>query len=329
MSRFKSARTTEHGYFEERLSAYLDGELTSREYEAVEHHLETCSACQWDLETLGQTIQWTRELPTLTIPRVFTIPVPAEPERSSRRRRNFLPVLQGATALIAVLLVFAVAGDLMLGSLGGAHAPDALYQQEVASSGMEATQVVAKAVEEPVAAEAEVERTVVETIVLESEVVVTQTEAPMALRISPTEPLVSGEGMAPAVTPRVPEAEAAWKNAEEEVKEEDGEPVADAIATVADAAAPPAAEEAVAGGGVPTLTFPVPSPLRSVIAPTAVALATDLALAPAVERDESTAGTPSGPSINWLRVVEVSLGGALVLLVAATVFFTIERRRAR
>jgi hypothetical protein len=194
---------------------------------------------------------------------------------------------------------------------------------------MEATQVVAKAVEEPVAAEAEVERTVVETIVLESEVVVTQTEAPMALRISPTEPLVSGEGMAPAVTPRVPEAEAAWKNAEEEVKEEDGEPVADAIATVADAAAPPAAEEAVAGGGVPTLTFPVPSPLRSVIAPTAVALATDLALAPAVERDESTAGTPSGPSINWLRVVEVSLGGALVLLVAATVFFTIERRRAR
>ena len=41
------------------------------------------------------------------------------------------------------------------------------------------------------------------------------------------------------------------------------------------------------------------------------------------------AGTPSGPGINWLRVVEVSLGAALVLLVAATIFFTIERRRAR
>jgi hypothetical protein len=113
------------------------------------------------------------------------------------------------------------------------------------------------------------------------------------------------------------------------VKEEDGEPVADAIATVADAAAPPAAEEAVAGGGVPTLTFPVPSPLRSVIAPTAVAVATQLALVPATGRDEAATGTPSGPGINWLRVVEVSLGGALVLLVAATVFFTIERRRAR
>ncbi len=325
MSRFKSAGTTEHGYFEERLSAYLDGELTSREHEAVEHHLETCSACQWDLETLGQTIQWTRELPTLTVPRVFTIPVPAEPERSSRRRWNFLPVLQGATALIAVLLVFAVAGDLMLGTLQVGQAPDAAFQREVAPSSIEVTHVVEQAVEEPVAAEAEpeVERMVVETIVLESEVVVTQTEAPMALGISPTAPLVSGETMAPAATPRIPGAEAAWKNAEEEVKEEDGEPVADA------AAAPPAEEGAVAGGGEPTLTLPVPSPLRSVTAPTAVAVATQLALVPVTGRDEAATGTSSVPGIDWLRVVEVSLGAALVLLVAATIFFTIERRRAR
>jgi hypothetical protein len=196
---------------------------------------------------------------------------------------------------------------------------------------MEATQVVAKAVEEPAAAEAEleVERTLVETIVLESEMAITQTEAPMALRVSPTEPSVSGEGMAPAATPRVPEAEAAWKNAEEEAKEEDGEPVADAIATEADAAAPLAEEGAVAGGGEPALTLPAPSPLRSVTAPTAVAVATQLALAPAIGRDEAATGTSSVPGINWLRVVEVSLGAALVLLVAATIFFTIERRRAR
>jgi len=330
MSRSKSAGTTEHGYFEERLSAYLDGELTSREHEAVEHHLEICSACQWELETLGQTIQWTRELPTLTVPRVFTIPVPAEPARSSRRRWNFLPVLQGATALIAVLLVFAVAGDVMLGSLRGALAPDAAYQREAAPSSIESTRVVEKVVEEPVAAEAELEvETVVETIVLESEVVVTQTEAPMALGISPTEPLVSGEAMAPAATPTVPEAEAAWKNAEEEVKEEDGEPVVDAVAPEVDAAAPPAEEGAVAGGGEPMLTLPVPSSLRSVTAPTAVAVATQLALAPVIGRDEAVTDTSSAPGINWLRVVEVSLGAALILLIAATIFLTIERRRAQ
>ena len=329
MSGTKSAGTTDHGFFEERLSAYLDGELTPGEHEAVEHHLKTCSACQWDLETLGQTIQWTRELPTLTVPRVFTIPVPAEPERSFRRRWNFLPVLQGATALIAVLLVFAVAGDLMLGSMGRAPAPDAAYEQEVASSDIEVTQVVAKAVEEPSAAEPEpeAERTVVETIVLESEMVVTQTEVPMALRVSPTEPLVVGEGMAPAATPKAPAAESTWRNAEGEAKEEAEEPEADAA--LPEAAVPPVDEGAVAGGGVPTQTLPAPSPLLSVTTPTVVALATELALAPAVERAETTASIPSGPGINWFRVIEVSLGGVLVLLLAATIFFTIERRRTR
>ena len=153
MSWFKSARTTEHGYFEERISAYLDGELAPREYEAVEHHLQTCPECQWELETLRKTTQWARELPTLTVPRVFTIPVAEEPERAARRRWNFLPVLQGATALIAVLLVFAVAGDLLLSRTPVGRAPDTAYQQEVASIEMEATEVVEKAVEELAAAE--------------------------------------------------------------------------------------------------------------------------------------------------------------------------------
>ena len=169
---------------------------------------------------------------------------------------------------------------------------------------------------------------VVETIVLESEMVVTQTEAPMALRVSPTEPMAGGEGMAPAATPRVPEAEAAWENAEEEAKEEDGEPVADAVAPEAEAAIRPTEEELLSGIE-PTLTLSAPLPLRSVTAPTAVAVATQLALAPAIGRDEAATGTLSGPGINWLRVVEVSLGAALVLLIAATIFMTIERRRVR
>jgi len=329
MIRSKFAGTTEHGFFEERLSAYLDGELTRREHEAVERHVATCSTCQWELETLGQTIQWTRELPTLTVPRVFTIPVPAEPVRSVRWRRNLLPVLQGATALIAVLLVFAVAGDLMLGSLGGSQTPDMAYQQEVVSSDVEVTQVVEKMVEAPAAAEPEMERTLVETVVLESEMVVTQTEAPMALCISPTEPTVAGEGMAPAATPRAPAAEPAWEIAEEP-QEEDGEPAADAA--VPEAAVSPV-EEAVAGGGEPALTLPAPSPspspLPTVAASTEAAAATELAFVPLIGRDETAAEPSSVPDINWLRVAEVLLGAALFLLVFVTVFLTIERRRAR
>ena len=333
MSWFKSAGTTDHGFFEEKLSAYLDGELTPGEHEAVEHHLETCSACQWELETLRQTIQWTRELPTLTVPPVFTIPVPPEPVRSPRRRWNFLPILQGATALIAVLLVFAVAGDMVLGPMGGSQAPDTAYRQELAvPSTMMATQMVEKAVEEPAAEMAEAERTVVETLELESEVVVTQTEAPMAVRVVPTEPIV-GEGMVPAATPMPPEAEADWTSAaEEEAVEEKAvveEPVADEGVPEAEAPLAPA-EDATAGGGIePTLTLSAPLPLNSVTAPTAGAIATELALAPVAGRDEAATDRPSAPGVNWLRVVEVSLGAALVLLAAATIFLTIERRRAR
>lgn len=298
MSRFKSAGTTEHGYFEERLSAYLDGELTLREVEAVEQHLETCPDCQWNLETLGQTIRWTRELPTLTVPRVFTIPVSAEPERRTRRRWSFLPVLQGATALLAVLLVFAVAGDLMFGNLSTGSAPDIALQQEAAPLSMEPTQVAEKVVEEPAAAEPlmMMAETVMETVVLESEVMVTATEAPLA----------------------APEAEDAWRGVEGEAGEQESTLEADTGLIE---------EETVAGGGEPTLALPAPSALLSVTESTTIAA--QLALVPEMERDEAEAATSSEAGIDWLRVVEYTLGGMLVLLIAATIFLTIERRRTR
>jgi hypothetical protein len=231
--------------------------------------------------------------------------------------------------MIAVLLVFAVAGDLMLGSLGGGQAPDMAYQREVASSDVEVTRVVEKMVEAPAAAEpeAEIERTVVETIVLESEMVVTRTEAPMALRDSPTESMAVGEGLVPAATPSAPAAETAWESTAE-VPEEDGEPVADAISPEPEQAEP-SAEEAVAGGGEPAMMVPAPSPLPSAAAPTESGAATELAFAPLIGRDEGATETSSVPDINWLRVVEVLLGTALFLLVFVTVFLTIERRRAR
>jgi hypothetical protein len=109
----KSNEETEHGYVEERLSAYLDGELTQQEQGIVERHLATCQDCRWNLDTLRQTVQWVQELPSVPVPRVFTIPVPAEPARAPRRRWG-VPLLQGATALVALMLVFVVAGDFVL-----------------------------------------------------------------------------------------------------------------------------------------------------------------------------------------------------------------------
>ena len=103
--------TTEHRYVEERLSAYLDGQLTPREHNAVRQHLTTCQECQWNLSTLQQTVQWTGALPNIPAPRVFTIPAPAQTIPASRRRLGFVPLLQGATALVALLLVFMLTGD--------------------------------------------------------------------------------------------------------------------------------------------------------------------------------------------------------------------------
>jgi hypothetical protein len=113
MSWLRRGKQTEHRTIEEKLSAYLDGELLPMEREAVEQHLAVCPSCQWNLKTLRQTVQWTSELPMVRVPRTFTIPVPARPAPAVRRWR-FVPVLQGATALVALLLFFAVAGDAML-----------------------------------------------------------------------------------------------------------------------------------------------------------------------------------------------------------------------
>ncbi|HEY7975335.1 MAG TPA: zf-HC2 domain-containing protein, partial [Ktedonobacterales bacterium] len=53
----------------ERLSAYLDGELTDSELAALETHLPTCEQCQRELAALRQTRALLRALPTPALPR--------------------------------------------------------------------------------------------------------------------------------------------------------------------------------------------------------------------------------------------------------------------
>jgi hypothetical protein len=223
-----------------------------------------------------------------------------------------------------VLLVFAVAGDLLLSNTPVGRVPDTAYQQEVASIEMEATEVVEKAVEEP-AAEPEmmVVEKVVETVEVEGEVMATQTQEPLALGMAPTEAPAAAESMAPAATLQAPGTEDAWRGLEEgEVSEEVPPPEADAELPLLE-------EEAVAGGGEPILTLPEPSSLLSVTEPSTVA--SQLAMAPEIERDEAAdeGAAPNESGINWLRVLEYSLGGALILLAAVTIVFTVERRRSQ
>ena len=141
---------TEYECCGERLSAYIDRQLTPKELAALERHLAECEDCRWNLETLRQTVEWTRNSAPVRVPRVFTIPVEAAAPRAVRARRPAwgLPLLQGATALVALLFVLVVAGDFYLQRTAPRSAPQALVTQAVAGIAqapagqeMEATQV--------------------------------------------------------------------------------------------------------------------------------------------------------------------------------------------
>lgn len=119
---------------EERLSAYLDCELSPEERAAVERHLAQCENCRWDLDTLRQTVELTRNCAPVPLPRVFTIPVEVAAPQAVRTRRPAwaLPVLQGATALVALLFVVVVVGDLFLGSTAPRGEPQMVALQATA-----------------------------------------------------------------------------------------------------------------------------------------------------------------------------------------------------
>ncbi|MGD9145631.1 MAG: zf-HC2 domain-containing protein [Anaerolineae bacterium] len=347
MSRFgKPDGTTKHEYYEERLSAYLDGELAPGEHEAVERHLATCQACQWDLDTLQTTVQWMGELPTVPLPRVFTIPAPAQPERTPWRRWGFLPVLQAATALVALLLFFAVAGDFLLSGPGTGGVSEPMLIQEYAPVAVEATQVVevieeAEAPPAPAAdaavstvVEEVVVETVVETVAVEKEVAVEQEVVVATASAMPQAPAAAEPAAekAHATPPQSTVMESSAPVAEEGlVGEAAEEPQAEA-APVEEAAAPEEQRttDAVAGG-VPSPTDVAsrqPLPSRALAAPTVVAEAPAMAPAMPDEEQDAAAQIWREPGLNWLRVVQLTLAVLFVLLMAATIFATIQKRRA-
>jgi anti-sigma factor RsiW len=344
MSRFrKSDDRSKHQYYEDRLSAYLDGELAPQEQDAVERHLATCQACKWDLDTLRATVQWTSELPTVPLPRVFTIPAPAQPERVVQRRWSFVPVLQGATALVALLLFFAVAGDFLRNGFIGGRVSEPMLVQEQAPLAVEITRVVEveKEVEAPAAAEPEaevvVERAAVETVVVEKAVteqivvVTVQVEKEVAVPAPTPMPQATAAAQPPpgetgATAPKEASVAAETPVLEGGIGGEvPEEPPAEAATVAAEAA------DAAAGGGPTPTMLASPQALALGASAEPTTIAEEVAPAPAMpETDEGLAArTWRRPAIDWLRVIEIALALTFLLLVAATIFATIQKRRAR
>lgn len=69
----------------ERLSAYLDGEVSADERTTLEAHLPSCEQCQRELAAYRQMRALLGALPAPSLPRSFTLP--AQPVRDMRPRR--------------------------------------------------------------------------------------------------------------------------------------------------------------------------------------------------------------------------------------------------
>lgn len=113
--------TNEHSYVGKRLSAYIDRALPERERARVQAHLESCVSCREELESLLWTKRLLRETPTIAVPRAFVVRRADLERRHSVKRllvtpqRRTLWATQWATALVALLFIFVLAGDMLTG----------------------------------------------------------------------------------------------------------------------------------------------------------------------------------------------------------------------
>jgi len=108
---FGRRRKRECHRIREMFSPYLDDCLTSLERDAVQFHIEICEDCEWELRSLGATVQLLRRMPAASAPRSFTL-------AEAPARRDGVPFalpgmkrLRLATTLAVVLLAILLAGD--------------------------------------------------------------------------------------------------------------------------------------------------------------------------------------------------------------------------
>lgn len=140
----------------ERLSAYLDGELTSRDRARLEDQLKTNSELRAALEELHQTRSLLRSQPFARAPRNFTLsPDMAGIKLEKHFGSNLFPVLRFTSVVASLLFVFIILSDLLLtgqqlaSPMLGAEMESVAIQQEVEST----SEIFSKAVEESVEVE--------------------------------------------------------------------------------------------------------------------------------------------------------------------------------
>jgi hypothetical protein len=328
----KRKQPTEHQYVEERLSAYLDGQLSSQEWGAVDRHLKACAHCRWNLDTLGQTVQWTRSLPTVSVPRVFTIPVPAQRARA-RRRPWGLPVLQGATVLAAVMFFFVVASEVLLTGFQPALAPQPVVMVEKAPADSQRGESVAVMEKEPAVA--------AEALAATEGLVTEPSQAPMPEAVASTE-AVRAEDEAFAVEEAAETAASPAPDAGAMGGAKFASPEAEEAEEEAENAEPPSEASPAAILMATATSRPTPTPRPTVapptaaepdvsvdVAPTEVAVVQEPAPHAPVQSVAQSRRASRDSLVGWLGVAELALGIVFILLGITTIVAMYRLRRAR
>ena len=108
---------------DELLSAYLDDQLDAEDRARLEALLAADPALRSELEMLRRTVALVRDLPPQPIPRNFLLPKTTAPKAHrapvARHSRWLAPFLTAATTVVGLLFVVVLAGDLLFSGVGG------------------------------------------------------------------------------------------------------------------------------------------------------------------------------------------------------------------
>ncbi len=94
------------------LSEYIDGALRREDRVVVERHLETCSECSKELESLRLTVRMLKRVPVAVVPRSFAISG-AEDRKTSPAGPPNLGWLRPATAMVTIAFVALLVVDFL------------------------------------------------------------------------------------------------------------------------------------------------------------------------------------------------------------------------
>ena len=302
---------------DELLSAYLDDQLSAGERARLEAQLATDPVLRAELDTLRHTVALVRDLPPVPIPRNFILPqtVAARPRPVQRARPRpawTAPLLTAATAVVSLVFVVVLAGDLLLSGVGGqAFAPAAAPPMEA-----EAPQVALESA--PVIEEVEVEV---------EKVIPAATQSPMPMEVPP--------GAVPTVVAEAEHYDAEAPRAAETTVPAAGGGLSENATAPAPSPSPAVVEKAAVAPTAPTVATTVPQEETNGAEPTSSEVAE---VAPLMAEEEETEaprderGAPEGEAVGLRSVIpwrglEVALGLAALVLALATIWAWRARRQ--